>query len=89
MEYPPRPDPVGICKCGHKYQDHKVTWKSETLMESKNYFTRVWGFMLSCGILDNFERIACYDCMCPQYQQEKIVDGKTGIEIQKLEIEKQ
>lgn len=79
--YPQRPSPVGLCKCGHKYTDHKLRCRDDDLMEG-NWFQRnvmTIGFMFAgLGIY----RRECYECMCPMYEQVKIVDEKTGNEIQ-------
>lgn len=86
MEYPQRPHPVGICKCGHKYTDHQLTdnddrWKTGT------WFQRHILYNFPFSPL-NIKREACYDCMCPMYEQIRIIDEKTGIEIQNRRIDK-
>lgn len=69
MEYPPRPKPIGICKCGHKYNEHSFG-------EDKWYV--FWEV--------NLNRVQCEECMCPQYQEVKIIDEKTGNEIHDDEV---
>ena len=78
MEYEPRPKPIGICKCGHRYTDHSFE------DNPGNWFQRNIVLFWIIG-----ERKECRECMCEQYEQVKVIDEKTGIEIPPNRSDKQ
>lgn len=78
-EYPPRPSPVGICKCGHKYGDHELTDNDDRWAKGSWFQRNFLRYNIFMPL--NIKREACYNCMCPMYEQLKIIDEKTGNEI--------
>lgn len=86
-EYPPRPKPVGICKCGHEYTKHKLTDNEDRWCKGSWLQRNVLTYVIWLPM--NIKRESCYDCMCPMYEQVKIIDRSTGNEIQNLREDKQ
>ena len=70
-QYPHRPKPVGICKCGHTYSQHDFDPFPGNWLQRNCIF-----FWKACeGGKD------CLECMCPKYEQVKVIDSITGIDI--------
>lgn len=79
IKYPQRPKPVGLCKCGHKYTDHKLTDNDDRWAKGNWFQRNILRDIMFMPL--NIKREACHDCMCEMYEQVKIIDEKTGDEI--------